>query len=1010
MAALDQILRRYGGEPDSLIPIDCDGPALLPYATITAARSAEDSDLAPLIGVYEWHDRTLFFLVDGASVAINADQLARIRRVLAMRGDTPYHVVVDAVRLTVYDISLDGPAESARLALGDLGIDEQIVIPHLGNIRPRLSASRRWIGEVVLRLLTGALDDLDRLGVAGGDAISLVGRALFLRFLADREMLPLAVTALANGDAAALFDEPASAVAASAWLDATFNGDFLPLASETIGSLPSDAFRILGSILRRATGNQLHIGWHEKWDQLDFAHIPVGVLSQAYERYLSHRDPETQRNEGGYYTPRHIADLMVRAAFGALAREGETHGVKVLDPSAGAGVFLLTAFRQLVAERWRSDGSRPDTKILREILYGQITGFDINEAALRFAALGLYLISIELDPNPEPIEKLRFDDLRPNVLRNVGSLTAGPDDDPEQPKGLGSLGDTVGAEHEGRYDLVIGNPPWATATRLANWSNLQERVRRLARQRSGEPALAAPIPNEVLDLPFVWRAMEWARPGGQIAFALHARLLFQRGETMPDARNALLASLDVTGIVNGTELRRTRVWPEITAPFCILFARNTAPPPGAGFRFTSPHLEGPLNASGDWRVDAANAEVLPNRDVRARPELLKILFRGSRLDLELYDRIASKGLPTLRDYWAELFGAEKGRPRNMGNGYQRLRKSSRIRKGEEEPGASAAYLHHLPELPKGADLSLLLDVSPFDRFSANRIHDPRPISLFTGPLLLVAESPPVRHGRIKATISLGDVVFNQSFHGYSTHNHPDDSDLAKYLSLILCSRIALWHALITSGRFGFEREVVEKFVLDEIPLPRFECLGSQDRLHLSRLFDTLAQRETDAGWAAVDLWVAKLYGLDADDLAVIEDTLRFRLPFAANVKAAQEPATHLELGGFVDRLARDLGPWGIRYGREFTVKILETPLLSPWRFVALELAGSLQSGNLAWTEVIAAADQLSATEIIYASQDANRLVVGRLNQARYWSESQARLVARRLVWDHMPFLSGTTPR
>lgn len=276
--------------------------------------------------------------------------------------------------------------------------------------------------------------------------------------------------------------------------------------------------------------------------------------------------------------------------------------------------------------------------------------------------------------------------------------------------------------------------------------------------------------------------------------------------------------------------------------------------------------------------------------------------------------------------------------------------------------------------------------------------------------MLVAESPPVRHGRIKATVSLGDIVFNQSFHGYSTQNHPDDSDLAKFLCLILCSRIALWHALITSGRFGFEREVVEKFVLDEIPLPRFESLGSEDRLNLSRLFDSLAYRETNAGWSAVDLWVAQLYGLDGDDLAVIEDTLRFRLPFAANVNAAQEPATNRELGGFVDRLERDLRPWGMRYGREFAVKILETPPLSPWRFVALELAGSLQSGSLAWTEVIAAADQLSATEIIYTSQAPNQLVVGRLNQARYWSESQARLVARRLVWDHMPFLSGTTPR
>ena len=38
----------------------------------------------------------------------------------------------------------------------------------------------------------------------------------------------------------------------------------------------------------------------------------------------------------------------------------------------------------------------------------QIVGFDINEAALRFAALGIYLMSIESDPEPEPVEELRF--------------------------------------------------------------------------------------------------------------------------------------------------------------------------------------------------------------------------------------------------------------------------------------------------------------------------------------------------------------------------------------------------------------------------------------------------------------------------------------------------------------------------------------------------------------------------------------------------------------------------
>lgn len=104
-------------------------------------------------------------------------------------------------------------------------------------------------------------------------------------------------------------------------------------------------------------------------------------------------------------THRIIAETMVRGAFHAIHKGAAAHQARVLDPSAGAGVFLITAFRHLVAERWRVDKVRPDTNVLREILYQQITGFDINESALRFAALGLYLMSIELDSHPEPVQK-----------------------------------------------------------------------------------------------------------------------------------------------------------------------------------------------------------------------------------------------------------------------------------------------------------------------------------------------------------------------------------------------------------------------------------------------------------------------------------------------------------------------------------------------------------------------------------------------------------------------------
>ena len=775
-----------------------------------AARKTKDSALAAITGVYEWQNTPLVFLVDGDKVTTN-QELNRIRRLVAMRGDAPYLGVVRPGQLTLYRVSLDSdPADKARLRLEIPAGQERATFPHLSNDRPGVDPhSRKWISNVVLTLLSASIEELKaRFNVADNDAISLVGRALFTRFLADRELLPKSLFP-GGQDAAALFDNAAQAAKSSLWLDRTFNGDFLPVSLGLFTSLAPNGFRTLGDILRRAPGGQLYLGWEEKWANLDFAHIPVGVLSQAYEHYLRKHAPDKQRKEGGYYTPRVIADMLVRGAFHALRREGMAYEAHVLDAAAGAGVFLITAFRELVSERWRHEHVRPDTKTLRNILYGQITGFDINESALRFAALGLYLVSIELDPNPEPVEKLRFENMRGTVLHNVG------EENGHLPsRSLGSLGSRVGVKHLGRYDLVIGNPPWASGTGLPDWSQVAERVARIAQTRVPQEAVPK-LPNEVLDLPFVWRAMEWARPGGQIAFALHARLLFQQGEGMPEARSALFSALNVTGIVNGSEIRHTKVWPEISAPFCLLFARNELPPPGAGFRFVRPRLEDPLNGAGGLRVDVSNAEMITSDQVIHRPQILKILFRGSPLDLEVYDRLMSRKLKTLDEFWRAHFGEFRRRPRFAGNGYQKLRETSRIRKrGDGQTGVSASYLCDLPELTRDAMRSLLVDVSLLPKFALQRIHDPRPRELFRGPLLLIQKSPPALAERIRAVVADDDLVFNETYYGYSAREHPDGKLLVRYLAILLGSKFALWHALITSGEFGFEREVVDLFPLE----------------------------------------------------------------------------------------------------------------------------------------------------------------------------------------------------
>jgi hypothetical protein len=58
-----------------------------------------------------------------------------------------------------------------------------------------------------------------------------------------------------------------------------------------------------------------------------------------------------------------------------------------------------------------------------------------------------------------------------------------------------------------------------------------------------------------------------------------------------------------------------------------------------------------------------------------------------------------------------------------------------------------------------------------------------------------------------------------------------------------------------------------------------------------------------------------------------------------------------------------------------------------------------------WHEVLRIADELGATEVLHPDPSTGYLWIARLRHARYWSESQARLVARQVVWEHPEILA-----
>lgn len=993
---IEDTLHAHGAAKDGVRLFEWDSADLLVYATLASARREQTGDLQALCGIYEWQQQPLAFLVDGQLIE-SLDQLLRIRRLLAMRGGAPYLALIRQGSLTVYSIALDeGTAEASKIKLPK-GMHPSQVVPYLSNVRPGKAVKRRWIEQVVLSLLDDAINRLiTAFGVASTEAISLVGRALFVRFLADRNLLSeLDTQRIAGQTIGALFDSAPSVIAINKWLDETFNGDLLPLADHALERLPAGAFVLLGNVLRRAPGGQLSLDWREDWAHLDFAYIPVGVLSQAYEHFLRSHNGNTQEKEGGFYTPAPIAQMMLRGAMHALADQGRSQA-RVLDPSAGAGVFLIIAFRQLVAARWAADQKRPDTAVLREILYGQIAGFDVNEEALRFAALGLYLISIELDPNPRPVQKLKFDhNLRDRVLFKVG-----------EPGSAGSLGYNVDAAHDARYDLVIGNPPWSSSTKLREWPDVAKRVREVAEPRLKHLPFKPQLPNEVLDLPFVWQAMRWCRAGGQIAFVLHARLLFQQGDNMPEARNALLSALDVTGIVNGADLRNSRVWPDVAAPFCLLFARNALPTAASSFRYVSPRREDRLNAAGMFRIDASNAPQLTPGQVIEQPNILKVLYRGGALDLELLHRMKRHG-ESLDALW-RTFGVSNGKASRSGNGYQRLRKSSSVNQRGER-GVSAASLLGKPLLTASPQLPLLLDGGKLPVFEEERVHRVRSFDQYQGPLLIVHKSPPAHLRRLNAAVSDTDLVYNESFYGYSAHGHPQGRALVRFISLVLGSKLALWNLLLTSGEFGLEREVVEKSMVDALCIPSFDQLSNDDLQAMLKLFDEVANAgfsDQEEAWEKVDAWVAKLYGLQSSDTEIIADTLEYSAPFADCREAAQRRPGQRDVDRFLATLSGALQPFANRFNRSVDAQEIKLAHEQPWLTFKLSsgaVVDQLQPVERDIQALLHMADGLGTTEVVSPLDDGT-LLVARLDQSRYWAPTQARLFARRVVWEHRKHL------
>jgi hypothetical protein len=85
--------------------------------------------------------------------------------------------------------------------------------------------------------------------------------------------------------------------------------------------------------------------------------------------------------------------------------------------------------------------------------------------------------------------------------------------------------------------------------------------------------------------------------------------------------------------------------------------------------------------------------------------------------------------------------------------------------------------------------------------------------------------------------------------------------------------------------------------------------------------------------------------------------------------------------------------------------MIESRSTSPWMGFVVQTGESASETMVAkdWEALLAVANASAATEMM-VEDECGALLVGRLAQNRYWSNTQAKLLAQHLIWSRLDLL------
>lgn len=725
--------------------------------------------------------------------------------------------------------------------------------------------------EVLIREL-----HLSRPGLPSSACVSiahaLLGRVIFVSYLVDRGLLDSRFFRKEYNCSSfyELLGDQEATYTFFGWLRKTFNGDLFPFEKDEQKLVEQSHLQVVKEFLSGSdikSYSKSNIAYQRRFWPYKFDFIPIELISSIYENFAHARNSSASEASSVHYTHLPLVELTL-----SLTMRDIPHTAKVLDPACGSGIFLVEAFRRLVWIRENKYGQPVKRNELHEMLRSQIFGIDIDRDAVHVTAFSLYLALLELDPDPQPLEALKFPLLTYNPLSHqLPNLY---------------IQDFCNSEHlfnqsepfvSKGFDLIVGNPPWTALekkTAPRDPDNPES-----GRQWGLEYCKELKIPDNKPDQAFMLRVSDFVQEDTRIAFIVCSRLFYQQQD--PSWLDTFLTNVVVETVVNLSDLVGEGILfggnssSSTQLPASIIVYRIATPPADNKVMYITPKWYLNANKRDEIIITAQDIHHLSQKLLREQPFLWKSAFRGTARDYRLLNRLQS--LSSLNIVLSNIGVKELSHVGvTYGRGAQKLTPPDLIGK---------------PYLASSSDARYSIDVTPLPLFGRETIAKKSNTKYLNLPALVLWRS--LKEERPCVALAEGsdgrhNLVINKAYYGIPLLGISPPT-LIYRLNAILNSKLAFYMAFMFSSALGWDRHLIEPVdwlqvrlpdsILNETDSGWVEILQREQwlREHWQTDTNTSAslRHEIAVKQEKLNQAIFQLYGLSEQEILLVEDTVQY---------------------------------------------------------------------------------------------------------------------------------------